>query len=150
MTVSARIRFALIAGVLSVLYFYLLVYLIGLTSAHERPGWWAGLFPSRRVAAITWLITLHSVAVLSAALPVAIAAVFISRKNAVQLGFVAALLATTMAVAPSLSSTVWPIIWDSHPVFFVTDQIKLVAAVPFIAWVLRSASSNKRFERSRG
>jgi hypothetical protein len=149
MTVTARIRFALTAAVLAAAYFYLLVFLIGWMSVHQRPGWWLGVFPSRYIAAITWLVVLHTSAVLSAALPVALAAVVLARQKAVQLGLIAAALATAAAIIPSLSSTIWPIIWNSHPVFFVTDQIKLIVAVPFIAWVLRSASSNNRFERSR-
>jgi hypothetical protein len=148
-TVIARIRFALAAAVLAATYFYLLVYLVGWMSVHQRPGWWLGAFPTRYVAAITWLVVLHTAAVLCAALPVAVAAVVLARPKAVQLGLVAAVLATAAAILPSLSSTIWLIIWNSHPVFFVTDQIKLVVAVPFIAWVLRSASSNNRFKRSR-
>jgi hypothetical protein len=148
-TVIARIRFALAAAVLAATYFYLLVYLVGWMSVHQRPGWWLGAFPARYVAAITWLVVLHTAAVLCAALPVAVAAVVLAPPKAVQLGLVAAVLATAAAILPSLSSTIWPIIWNSHPVFFVTDQIKLVVAVPFIAWVLRSASSNNRFKRSR-
>jgi hypothetical protein len=150
MTVTARIRFALTAAVLAAAYFYLLVYLVGWMSVRQRPGWWLGAFPTRYAGAITWLVVLHTAAVLCAALPVAVAAVVLARQKAVQLGLVAAVLATAAAIIPSLSSTIWPIIWKSHPVFFVTDQIKLVVAVPFIAWVLRSASSNNRFERSRG
>jgi hypothetical protein len=67
----------------------------------------------------------------------------------VQLGLIAGSIATVAAVVPSLNPTIWPLIWNNHPVFFVTDQIKLIAAVPFVAWVLRGASSNNRFERSR-
>jgi hypothetical protein len=149
MTVSARIRFTLAAVVLAAVYYYLLVFLVGWTSVHERPGWWLGVFPTRHLAVITWLITLHSVAVLLAALPVAVATVLIARREAVLLGLTVAVLATVVAVAPSLSSTIWPLIWDSHPIFFITDQIKLIVAVPAVAWVLRAASSNNRLERSR-
>jgi hypothetical protein len=142
MTINARIRFGLAATVLAVAYFYLLVHLVGWMSVHQRPGWWLGVFPTRHIAAVTWLVVLHTAAVPSAALPVAVAAVVLLRQQAVQLGLVAVALATAAAITPSLSSTIWPIIWNSHPVFFVTDQIKLIVAVPFIAWVLRSASSN--------
>jgi len=150
MTVTARIRFGLTAAVLALAYFHLLVYLVGWMSAHQRPGWWLGVFPTRQSAVVTWLVVLHTAAVVSAALPVAVAAVVLSRQQAVQLGLVVAALATAAAIIPSLSSTIWPIIWNSHPVFFVTDQIKLLVAVPFVAWVLRRASSNNRFEISRG
>jgi hypothetical protein len=95
------------------------------------------------------LIALHTAAVSLAALPVAVTAVIIARKDTVLLALTAAVLATAAAVIPSLSSTIWPIIWNSNPIFFVTDQAKLIVAVPFLAWVLRAASSHKRFERSR-
>jgi MFS family permease len=149
MTPAARIRFSLAALALATGYFYLLVYIIGWMSAHHWPSWWFDVFPSRHVGAVMWLITLHTAAVLLAALPVGIAAVIIARKRAVLLALIAASLATAAAIAPSLAPTIWPTVWGSHPVFFVTDQIKLVVAAPFIAWVLRAASSNNRFERSR-
>jgi hypothetical protein len=150
MTGTARIRFALGAVILAVVYHYLLVYLVGWMSAHQRPEWGPGVFPTRRIAALGWLIVLLTSAVLLAALPIAVAAVAIARSKAVLLGFVAAVLATAVAVAPSLGSTIWPVIWGSHPIFFVTDQAKLIVAVPFIAWVLRAASSNNRSGQSRG
>lgn len=150
MALTARIRFFLAALVLAAGYFYLLIYIIGWTAARHWPSWWFGVFPNRHVGAVIWLATLHTAAVLTAALPIGIAAVILARKKAVLLGLIAALLATVAAVAPSFAPTIWPIVWGSHPVFFVTDQIKLIVAVPFIAWVLRRASSNNRFERSRG
>jgi hypothetical protein len=150
MTLAARIRFALAAVILGIMYYYLLVYLVGWMSTHERPGWWVGMFPTRRIGALGWLVLLHTGAVLLAALPVAVAAVIIVRTKAVLLALTAAVIATVAAVVPELSPTIWPIIWNSNPILFVTDQAKLIVAVPFIAWVLRAASSNNRFERSRG
>jgi hypothetical protein len=149
MTVTARIRFTLATVVLAAVHYYSLVFLVGWTSVHERPAWWLGLFPTRHLAVIAWLVTLHTAAVLLTALPVAVATVVIARREAVLLGLTVAVLATVVAVAPAFTSAVWPLIWDSHPVFFITDQIKLIVAVPVIAWVLRAASSNNRFERSR-
>jgi hypothetical protein len=149
MTVTARIRFVLAAVVLAAVYYYSLVFLVGWTSVDERPAWWLGVFPTRHFAVVAWLVVLHTAAVLLAALPVAVATVVIARREAVLLGLTVAVLATVVAVLPSLSSTIWPLIWNSHPVFFITDQIKLIVAVPAIAWILRAASSNNRFERSR-
>jgi MFS family permease len=149
MNLTARIRFSLAALALAAAYFYLLIYIIGWMSAHHWPTWWFDVFPSRHVGAVMWLVTLHTAAVLLAALPIGIAAVIIGRRRAVLLALVAAALATLGSIAPSFAPTIWPNVW-SHPLFFVTDQIKLVVAVPFIAWVLRAASSNNRFERSRG
>ena len=150
MTVTARIRFVLATVILGVMYYYLLVYLVGWMSAQEGPGWWIGMFPARRIGVLGWLVLLHTSAVFLAALPVAVAAVIIERTQAVLLALTAAVLATIAAVVPSLSSTIWPIIWNSNPILFVTDQVKLIVAVPLIAWVLRAASSNNRFARFAG
>jgi hypothetical protein len=141
MTVVARVRFAVVAVLLSVVYYYLLIYIVGWMSAQPLPGWWLGAFPSRYVGLRIWIVAEHTAAVLSAAVPVGVAAVLSFRQNAVQLGLIAASIATVAAAVPSLAPTIWPLIWNSHPVFFVTDQIKLIAAVPFVAWVLRGASS---------
>jgi hypothetical protein len=150
MIVAARIRFALTAAVLAVAYFYLLVYLIGLTSARPLPGWWLGVFSNRHIGVITWVVGLHTAGVLAAALPIAVSALVLARKNAVQVGLLAGALATAAAVIPSLSPTILPLIWASEPVFFITDHVKIIAAVPILAWVLRAASSKNRFDRLRG
>jgi hypothetical protein len=149
LTLTARIRFTLAALALAVGYYCLLIHIIGWMSAHHWPGWWFDIFPSRHIGAVMWLITLHTAAVLLAALPIGIAAVIIARKEAVLLAFIAASLATAAALAPSLAPSIWPTVWSSHPIFFVTDHIKLVLAAPFVAWVLRAASSDSRFKRSR-
>jgi hypothetical protein len=139
---SVRLRMVLAAPVLAALYFYLLVFLIGLTSTQHWPSWWFEVFPSRHFAAVVWLVVLQTIGVLSAAVPIACAAVIIVRKEAVFLGAIVGLLATILAVLPSLSPHIWPIVWNSHPVFFITDQIKLLAAVPFVAWVIRKFSAS--------
>ena len=48
---SIRIRLGLAAPILGIVYFYLLVLLIGLTSSTLRPSWWIDIFPNRYVAA---------------------------------------------------------------------------------------------------
>jgi hypothetical protein len=93
---------------------------------------------------MVWAVSLHTVAVFSAALPVAISSVVVARKHAWQLGGIVAFLATVAALLPSLSPTIWPLIWSSQPMLFVTDQIQLIVAVPLVAWIVGSASSNER------
>jgi hypothetical protein len=149
MELSARIRLGLAAAVLAVVYYYLLIYLIGWSSLLQWPAWWFRAFPTRHIAVVIWLVSVHTLAVLSAAFPVALASVVIGRSRAALLGAVAGVLATVVAIFPSLSPTIWPLIWNNHPVYFVTDQLKLLVAVPFLVWVIRRASSNNRLERSR-
>ena len=150
MTVTARSWFVLAAVVLSAAYYYSAMYVLGWMSGHERPGWWMRAFPSRLSGALAWVIVLHSAFVLCAALPVAVAAVAIAKKRATQLGLLAAVLATIASMFPLIGSTAWSLVWNSEPILFVTDQIKLIVAVPFIAWIIQRTSSNNRFERSRG
>jgi hypothetical protein len=137
MELSVRIRLGLAAAVLAVVYYYLLIYLIGWSPLLQWPAWWIRAFPTRQIAIVIWLVSVHTLAVLSAAFPVALASVVIARNRAALLGAVAAVLATAWAILPSLSPTIWPLIWNNHPVYFITDQIKLLVAVPFLVWVIR-------------
>jgi hypothetical protein len=146
---SARIRLAVVASGLAALYYALLVFVVGWAMATHWPGWWIGIFPNRLAAGVAWLITLHATTILSASLPVALASVAVARDKALQLGAVAGVLATVAAIVPSLSRDIWPLVWSSHPVFFVTDQVEVVLAVPFVAWVILMASSNKPLQRAR-
>jgi hypothetical protein len=149
MEVSARIRLGIATGVLATLYYFLLTFLIGWIMATHWPAWWFGVFPTRHIAATAWLVTLHTIAVIAAALPIAIACVVIARDRAVQLGVIASTLMTLVSILPLLRPTIWPLVWGDHPMFFVTDRIKIIVAVPFVAWLIRVGSSNHRLERSR-
>jgi hypothetical protein len=146
---TANIRFALAAIILSAAYYYLLIYLLGWLNSHEKPTWWVGLFPSRLSGALAWLIALHTAAVFLAALPVAFAAVVFIRPKAILLALITAVLVSSVDVTLVLNSAFWSIIWNSHPMLFVTDHVKIAAAVPLIAWALRAAIPNKRLEQSR-
>ena len=150
MEVSARIGLAIVAGVLGTLYYFLLTFLNGWMMATHWPAWWFGVFPTRHIAATAWLVTLHTIAVMAAAFPIAIACVVIARDRAVQLAVTASTLMTLVSILPLLRPTIWPLVWGDQRIFFLTDQIKIIVAVPFLAWVIRVGSSNHRFERLRG
>jgi hypothetical protein len=141
---SARLRLGLTALALGALYFYLLLYLIGWTSWHHWPSWWYGAFPSRHSAGVAWIIILHTAGVLSAAVPVAIAAVVIMRREAVLLAAIVGVLGSALGLLSSIDSNVWPLFWTSHPIFVVTDPIKIIAAVPLTAWLIRRISSRSK------
>src|SRR5665213_1597634 len=133
---SIRIRLGLAAPILGFLYFYLLVLLIGWTSSTLRPSWWIDIFPSRHVAAVMWLICLHTSGVVFAAIPIAVAVVASARERAVLLAVIVGVVATTLAILLSLRPDIWQLAWNSHPIFFITDQIKLLVAVPLAAWFI--------------
>jgi hypothetical protein len=51
----------------------------------------------------------------------------------------------TLGILPSLRFDIWPLVWNNHPIFFITDQIKLLVAVPFAAWIIRKPFSSSGF-----
>jgi hypothetical protein len=53
------------------------------------------------------MVSLHTIAVFSAALPIAVAAVVIVREKAALPGAIVGVLVTTLAVLPSLSPDIW-------------------------------------------
>jgi hypothetical protein len=141
---SVRFRLVLAAPVLGAMYFYLLLFLTGWTSASAWPSWWMGSFPNRRIAALIWIVGTHTIGVCAAAIPVAVAAVLVLRERAMLLGTIAGVIATVLAVLPSLTPAIWPLVWSSHPIFFVTDQIQLLIAIPVPIWVIRTIVSHNR------
>ena|SRR5258708_7886129 len=134
---SVRFRLVLAAPVLAAINYYLLIFLIGWTSASPWPSWWIGTFPNRHMAVLIWIIGSHTIGVFSAAIPIAIAAVLIVREQAMLLGIIVGVVATIVGVLPSLTPDIWPLIWNSHPIYFITDQIKLLVAVPVAVWIIR-------------
>jgi hypothetical protein len=134
---SVGLRLVLATAVLGVVYSYLLIFLVGWTSEIPWPSWWLGAFPNQHVAALIWIIGWHTIGVLSAAMPIAVAAVLVLRKQAMLLGIVVGVIATILGVVPSLRPDIWPLIWNNHPIFFITDQIQLVVAVPVAIWIIQ-------------
>jgi hypothetical protein len=134
---SVRFRVILAAPVLGAVYYYLLIFMIGLTSATPLPAWWIGTLPNRHVAALFWIIGTHTVGLFFAAFPIAFATVLVLRKQAMLLGIIVGVIATILAVLPSLTHDIWPLVWNNHPIFFITDQIKLLVAVPVAIWIIR-------------
>ena len=134
---SVRLRLLFAAPVLGAVYYYLLILLIGLTSASPWPSWWVGTFPNRHVAALIWIVGSHTIGVFSAAIPIAVATVLVLRGQAMLLGIIVGVIGTILAVLPSLTPDIWPLVWNNHPVFFITDQIKLLVAVPAAIWIIR-------------
>src|ERR1700722_4459200 len=132
-----RLRLILAAPVLGAVYYYLLIFLIGLTAATPWPSGWIGTLPNRHVAALIWIIGSHTIGVFSAAIPIAFATVLVLRKQAMLLGIIVGVIATILAVLPSLAHDIWPLVWNSHPIFFITDQVKLLVAVPAAIWIIR-------------
>ena len=145
---SFRLCLALAAPVLGAAYYYLLIFLIGWTSASPWPSWWIGALPNRHIAALIWVIGSHTVGVFSAVIPVAIAVVFLVRAQAMLLGIIVGVIGTSLGVIPSLTPDIWPLVWNTHSIYFITDQIKLLVAVPVAIWIIQKLLSQRGLPRA--
>jgi hypothetical protein len=84
-----------------------------------------------------WIIGSHTIGVFSAAIPIAFATVLVLRNQAMLLGIVVGVIATILSVWPSLTQDIRPLVWNNHPIFFITDQVKLLGGVPAAIWIIR-------------
>jgi hypothetical protein len=139
------IRFWASAALLTTLYYFLLIWLVGFTSTLAWPKWWLALFGSGRGAKVAWIITTHTLGVICAALPVALGALFDRRP--LLLGTLTAILTSVLLAYPSLKPDIWSLILATHPGYFIVDQLKIVVAVPALIYLLRKLPSNQRLER---
>ena len=53
----------------------------------------------------------------------------------------AAALSWLVALLPETTPELWPLAWGAHPVFLVTDQLKIIVAMPVLVWLLRKLPS---------
>jgi hypothetical protein len=120
---------------MAAVYYYLLLNILGWLMAQHWPAWWLWTFPSRHSGLTAWILTLHALGVLTAALPLAFICIILLRPYAILLGASAGVLAALAAVIPGIVGGLFPLMWDSHPISFVTDQVELLFAIPVLAWV---------------
>jgi hypothetical protein len=139
------IRFWASLALLTTLYYFLLIWLLGYTSALGWPKWWLTLFGTGGGAKVAWIITTHTFGVLCAALPIALCASL--DRRALLLGTLVAGLTAALLIYPSLRPEIWALIQTNHPGYFVIDNAKIVVAVPVLVYLLRRMPSNKRLER---
>ena len=142
---SQLIRFCASLALLTTLYYFLLIWLLGYTSALGWPKWWLTLFGMGRGAKVAWIIATHTFSVLCAALPIALCALL--DRRALLLGTLVAVLTAVLIIYPSLRPEIWALIQANHPGYFVVDSARIVVAVPVLIYLLRRMPSNKRLER---
>jgi hypothetical protein len=128
-----RVLLALAALVILYLYAYGLVVAFGYALSRTPPRSWEHLFASAGGAALAWMVTCHTAALLAVSLPVAY---LLHRIYGVR----APAVAFTMTLVLFLGFSV-PALWVSFAaspprVKMVTtfDQIKLLASLPLMAW----------------
>jgi hypothetical protein len=139
-----RIGFAVLAA--ATVYYYLLVYSVGYLTAMPWPTCWIGIFPSKLIAVRVWLFVMHTCAILLSAAPVALLVRLLIPAHRVLICVCAAVVALVAANLP-LHLDLLAMSLAQHPILWVMDVLKVLLALPFLAWAFRLAPSNPSLER---
>jgi hypothetical protein len=128
-----RVLLTLAALVILYLYSVGLVVAFGYALSRTPPQSWEHLFASPGGAALAWMVTCHTAALLAVSLPVAY---LLHRVYAARAPAVACAMTLALFLGFSLPA-LWVSFADSPPrVKLVTtfDQVKLLASLPLMAW----------------
>jgi len=110
------------------------------------PSWWAPLFSSRGIGILTWLVTVHTCAVLLASLPFALAIDFLYGRMGVWVALALTVAVYSLTTLPSVVSFFGtsPLRLKAVTLF---DAVKLIGFLPALVWVIDALPSNYRIER---
>jgi hypothetical protein len=142
MKVLSWIRVALMVVVLAAAYDHWLVHIYGFMTGVSWPGWWMSALPSKDLAAQSWLNLVHTSAVLVAAAPVALVSLWRLQIRTALPTAIAGLVVAVVEALPRATPELWPSAWGAQSVYFVTNQLKIILAMPLLAWLLRKLPSN--------
>jgi hypothetical protein len=140
---ARRIALVLLTIAVGWLFWYLLVAAIGLAAA--LPVWkpWFAVFPTRRSAVLTWMVTWHTLAIVLVSLPFG----FLIHR---MWGRWAPLIALAITLAMfALELPDMGQLFRGQPLRFqlvaVFDQLKLIGVLPLVAWLASRLPSNNRW-----
>ena len=112
------------------------------------PSWWGPLFPTRASGILTWLVTVHTFAVLVASLPFALAIEFLYGRSGVWVALALTVAVYSLTTLPSVVR-----FFGTSPLRLkmvtLFDAVKLVGVLPVLVWMLDALPSNYRIERRR-
>src|SRR5476651_845333 len=122
-----------LAVVLALMYAVALPTVIGHAAAIPIPCWWNPLFSSQVSAILSWLVTVHTFAVLVASLPFALAIERIYGRTGVW-------IALTLTIAVYVLTRAWSPFMGLGPnstrikVIDLFDAINLIGFLPALVW----------------
>jgi hypothetical protein len=145
MTGKRIILFIACAGLLCA-YQYALVWGIAHALALPPPSGWRALFPTHLSGSLTWLIVVHTLAVLIVSVPFAL---LITRFGGPHAPVIALAITGALFAVFSLPPLIefFGIMSPRVRVVSAFDQIKLILMLPLLVWLMRKLPSNNR---SRG
>ena len=144
-------RLVLLIASVGVLYFYeqALAWGTGHALALSRPLDWGTLFPTHLSAVLTWMILIHTTAVLLISVPFAL---LIAEFGGPRAPVVALVMTLVLVAVTSLPA--WITYSDLMPartkVITAFDNIKLLAILPALVWLMGKLPSTARGEHVKG
>ena len=131
---------------------WLYIWLVAEATAHAAalsiPSWWGPLFPSRNSGILTWMVTVHTFAVLLASLPVALAIYSLYGRRGVWVALAISVVIFSLTTLPGVVGR-----FGTSPfrikVVTLFDAIKLMGFLPLLVWGIGALPSNNRIERTR-
>jgi hypothetical protein len=132
---------------LAVVYYWLVVELVGLSAAIPRPRWWVGLYPivGRYLAALAWAELLNTGGMLIAALISAFIGSRLFGARAILVTALASAIAAIYGVLPTFGASIWPYVSGEILVVTLLDCIKMAVLPIFLVWPLAGGLSNLRW-----
>ena len=141
-----RVVLLVIALLVLYIYSYCLVAGTGYALALLHPEWWDSMFSTRAHAALSWMVLIHSVAVLAGSAPFA----YLNQRLYGRDGPVIVLAMTVTLLLAFALPSLMRYFGDSparFKVVWIFDQIKLLAVLPVLVWAFGKLPSNQRLER---
>ena len=144
---SGRLRLPLAILGLAILFYFLTSISIERMPFTSLPSWWMGMWPSRTVGVYIWFGLLNAAGAVLAAIPVAILFRWLIDRNRVRAAFIVGVI-TALVVTGSAAAKYSPF---ARATALMALELFLVIflALPFLIWVLRALTSNKRLSESR-
>jgi hypothetical protein len=150
-----RLREPALALLFAAAYTLLFSKLVGYTATLDIPSWWYPTFGRTGASAIAWMQVAHSVGVLAAALPVAMAIAYFFPQKWLRMTLPAAILAMAVMLYDAirgyyLTSQIDGIVLQPrHVVSSIIDVAKVGLLLPLCVWAFsRVVPSNNAFEPS--
>jgi hypothetical protein len=124
-------------------YQYALVWGTGHALALSIPSAWSASFPNRLSGTLTWMILVHTLAVLIVSVPFAL---LIARFDGPHAPAIALVITGTLFVFLSLPPLIefFTTLPMRQRVVTGFDQIKLILVLPLLVWLMRKLPSNNR------
>lgn len=131
---------------LAVIYYWLVVELVGFSAAISKPNWWAGLLPliGRHLSALAWAELLNTGGMTVAAIISALIGSRLFGPRALTITASASAMAAIYGVAPMFSTSIWPYVHGEILAVTSFDCLKMGLLPTLLVWLFAGGSSNLR------